>query len=45
MYFDGVYIVIYFSFSNILGLLYFYRIDVFEDYIYGVGFKNGIFRV
>jgi hypothetical protein len=45
MYFDGAHTVIHSSFSNIPGLLHPHRIDVFEDYIYGAGPKNGIFRV
>ncbi|KAF6114669.1 hypothetical protein HJG60_010623 [Phyllostomus discolor] len=41
--FDGSDSVV--SVSSRQGLLHPHRIDVFEDYIYGVGPKNGVFRV
>lgn len=37
-------ICIYYPFF-IQGLLHPHRIDIFEDYIYGAGPKNGAFRV
>lgn len=42
---DGTHPGIRSSLLNIPGLLHPHKIDVFEDYIYGAGPKNGVFRV
>lgn len=42
---DGTHTGISSFLLNIPGLLHPHRIDVFEDYIYGAGPKNGVFRV
>ncbi|XP_064419902.1 low-density lipoprotein receptor-related protein 1B [Latimeria chalumnae] len=43
VHFDGSAFVV--AITNKHGLLHPYRIDIFEDYIYGAGLNNGVFKV